>query len=98
MLRVLRLRAFEVVRAMSPGDQGQAYIVLAEVFTAADETERAIQLFERGLELVLAQQQGRRALEAGRSCGDLLEAEGDTAGALRVLRRATDAAGVRVRS
>jgi hypothetical protein len=31
-------------------------------------------------------------IEAGRKYADLLEAEGDTAGALRVLRQATNAA------
>jgi tetratricopeptide (TPR) repeat protein len=81
--------AYELVHQMSPGDQGHAYVALADVFQASGDTARAADLYERGLDLLLAHGKPR-AIEAGRKYADLLEAAGDTAGALRVLRRATE--------
>jgi tetratricopeptide (TPR) repeat protein len=84
-------RAVELARAITPSDRGRAYATLADVFLAAGDTGRAQELFERGLDLLV--EHGRPfAVETGRRYADLLEAQGDTAGALRVLRRATDAA------
>jgi tetratricopeptide (TPR) repeat protein len=83
--------AFERAGELSPADRGQAYVALADVFLAADDSDRAKQLYEAGLDLLL-EHHTPRVLEAGRKYADLLEAEGDTAGALRILRRATDAA------
>ncbi|HZT92239.1 MAG TPA: tetratricopeptide repeat protein [Gaiellaceae bacterium] len=84
-------RALEYADALSPGDRGRAFTTLAEVFLAADDDERGRMLFERGLELLV--EHGKPyAIEAGRRYADVLEAAGDTAGALRVLRLATDAA------
>lgn len=82
--------AFELMHALSPGDQGNAYVTLADVFLAAGDTGRALELYEKGLDL-LTVHNTNRALDAGRKYADLLEAAGDTAGALRVLRRATEA-------
>jgi hypothetical protein len=81
--------AFELVDELSPGDRGGAYVALADVFRASGDLGRARMLYEQGLELVLEHNRSR-ALEAGRKYADLLEADGDTAGALRVLRLATD--------
>jgi transcriptional regulator with XRE-family HTH domain len=84
-------RALELVDALSPGDRGRAYTTLAEVFLRAGDEEKGRLLYERGLDLLV--EHGKPyALDAGRRYADLLEAAGDTAGALRVLRRATDAA------
>jgi tetratricopeptide (TPR) repeat protein len=83
--------ALELAGDLSPGDRAQAYVALADVFVAASDRERAKQLYETGLELLL-EHHTPRALEAGRKYADLLESEGDTTGALRVLRRATDSA------
>ncbi len=83
--------AFELVGELSPGDRGGAYVALGDVFLAAGNGDRAGRLFEKGLDLLIEHNKPR-ALEAGRRYADLLEAEGDTAGALRVLRRVTDAA------
>lgn len=84
-------RALEYVDALSPGDRGRAYATLADVFLAAGDEDRARMLYERGLDLLV--EYGKPyALEAGRRYADVLESAGDTAGALRVLRLATDAA------
>jgi tetratricopeptide (TPR) repeat protein len=83
--------AFELLEVMPPGDRGHAYVTLADVFVAVGDTERARALYGAGLDLLV--EHGKpRVIEAGRKFADLLEAEGDTAGALRVLRQATNAA------
>jgi hypothetical protein len=75
---------------LSPGDRGQAYVALADVFLAAGDTDRPKMLLQQALELLRDYGPGP-ALEAGRRLADLLEHDGDTAGALQVLKRATDA-------
>jgi tetratricopeptide (TPR) repeat protein len=83
--------AFELLDVMPPGDRGHAYVTLADVFVAVGDTERARALYGAGLDLLV--EHGKpRVIEAGRKYADLLEAEGDTAGARRVLRQATNAA------
>jgi tetratricopeptide (TPR) repeat protein len=83
--------AFELLDVMPPGDRGHAYVTLADVFVAVGDNERARALYGAGLDLLV--EHGKpRVIEAGRKYADLLEAEGDTAGALRVLRQATNAA------
>jgi tetratricopeptide (TPR) repeat protein len=84
-------RAVGLVGAITPADRGRAYGTLADVFLATGADERALELYEKALDLLVAN--GRQyAVEVGRRYADLLESKGDTAGALRVLRRATDAA------
>src|SRR5690349_21678926 len=84
-------RAVGLVDAITPADRGRAYATLADVFLATGADERALELYEKALDLLVAN--GRQyAVEVGRRYADLLESKGDTAGALRVLRRATDAA------
>jgi transcriptional regulator with XRE-family HTH domain len=83
--------ALELLDTLGPGDRGLAYVALADVFRAVDDTERAKMLLGQALDLLLAHG-AVRALEAARPLADLLEAEGDTAGALAVLKRATVAA------
>jgi tetratricopeptide (TPR) repeat protein len=76
------------LEALGPGDRGLTLVVLAEVLAEAGDGEQARQLFEEALDLLLAHRP-RRALEAARKLADLLEAQGDTAGALEILKRAT---------
>src|SRR5581483_2129934 len=83
-------RALELLDAMGPGDRGKAYIALAEVFAAAGDDPRQKMLLGQALDLLI-DHGAKSALEAARPLADLLEAEGDTAGALAVLKRATDA-------
>jgi tetratricopeptide (TPR) repeat protein len=83
-------RALDLMDVISPGDRGQAYVALADVFLAAGDTERPKMLLQQALELLREYGPGP-ALEAGRRLADLLEREGDTAGALQALKRATDA-------
>jgi tetratricopeptide (TPR) repeat protein len=84
-------RVLEVIDVMHPADRGRAYVTLADVFLGAGDRERARMLLGQGLELLI-EHGARMALEAGRRLADLLEEEGDTAGALEVLKRATEAA------
>lgn len=81
-------RALESLAALSPGDRGLTFVSLGEIFSAAGEDARARHLLEEALELLLVHRP-RRALEAARKLAELLEADGDTAGALEVLKRAT---------
>jgi tetratricopeptide (TPR) repeat protein len=82
-------RAYDLMDVISPGDRGQAYVALADVFLAAGDAERPKMLLQQALELLRDYGSGY-ALEAGRRLADLLEQEGDTAGALQALKRATD--------
>jgi tetratricopeptide (TPR) repeat protein len=81
-------RVLASLEALGPGDRGLTLVVLAEVLAEAGDGEQARQLFEEALDLLLAHRP-RRALEAARKLADLLEAQGDTAGALEILKRAT---------
>jgi ATP/maltotriose-dependent transcriptional regulator MalT len=81
-------RVLESLEALAPGDRGLTLVTLAEVFAAAGEEDRARQLLEEALDL-LGSHRPPRALEAARKLADLLESQGDTVGALEVLKRAT---------
>lgn len=83
--------ALEIIEVMQPADRGRSYVVLGDVFIAAGDRERGRMLLELGLD-VLVEHGHRHALDAGRRLADLLEEEGDTAGALAALKRATEAA------
>lgn len=82
-------RALGSLEALGPGDRGLTFVTLAEVFRAAGDEDRARHLLEEALDLLL-EHRPRRALEAARKLADLLEAHGNTAAALAVLKRATD--------
>jgi tetratricopeptide (TPR) repeat protein len=82
-------RALDLMDVVSAGDRGQAYVALADVFLAAGDNERSKMLLQQALEL-LCDHAPARAVEAGRRLADILEQEGDTAGALQALKRATD--------
>jgi tetratricopeptide (TPR) repeat protein len=76
--------------AVIPGDRGRAYVTLANVFLAAGDRERPKMLLEQALELL--SEHGRPfALDAGRKLAALLEEDGNTEGALQVLKRAAEA-------
>jgi tetratricopeptide (TPR) repeat protein len=83
-------RALELLDAVSPGDRGLAYVTLADVFLAAGDRERPKMLLGQAFEL-LSEHFKPAALEAGRKLAALLEDDGDTAGALQVLKRAAEA-------
>ncbi|HEX4680782.1 MAG TPA: helix-turn-helix domain-containing protein [Gaiellaceae bacterium] len=83
-------RALELLDAVSPGDRGLAYVTLADVFLAAGDRERPKMLLGQALEL-LSEHFKPMALEAGRKLAALLEEDGDTSGALQVLKRAAEA-------
>jgi len=80
----------ELLDAVSPGDRGAAYVTLADVFLAAGDRERPRMLLEQAIEL-LGEHLKPRVLDAGRKLAALLEEDGDTAGALQVLKRAAEA-------
>jgi len=84
-------RSLDVLDVLNPTDRGRAYVTLADVFLAVDDRERAKMLLGQAVELLLDNGKAY-ILEAGRRLADLLEDEGDAAGALQVLKRATDAA------
>ena len=77
----------ELLDAVSPGDRGQAYVTIADVFLAAGDRDRPKMLLGQALEL-FSEHAKPMTLEAGRRLAALLEEDGDTAGALRVLKRA----------
>jgi tetratricopeptide (TPR) repeat protein len=81
-------RTLALLDAVSPGDRGRAYVTLGDIFAAAGDGERAKMLYAQALDLLLEHAR-QYALDAGRRLADLLEAEGDTSGALRVLKSAT---------
>jgi tetratricopeptide (TPR) repeat protein len=83
-------RTLELLDAVSPGDRGLAYVTLADVFLASGDRERPKMLLGQALEL-LSEHFKPMALDAGRKLAALLEEDGDTAGALQVLKRAAEA-------
>ena len=83
-------RALELLDAVSPGDRGVAYVTLADVFLAAGDRDRPKMLLGQALEL-LSEHLKPMVLDAGRKLAALLEEDGDTAGALQVLKRAAEA-------
>ena len=83
-------RAVELLDALGPGDRGQAYVALANVFRAVGDPDRARMLLGQALELLM-DYGAKAALDAARPLADLLEEEGDTAGALAVMKRAASA-------
>jgi tetratricopeptide (TPR) repeat protein len=83
-------RALELLDAVSAGDRGHAYVTLSDVFLASGDRERPKMLLGQALEL-LSEHARPMALDAGRKLAALLEEDGDTAGALQVLKRAAEA-------
>jgi tetratricopeptide (TPR) repeat protein len=83
-------RALELLDTVSPGDRGVAYVTLAAIFLASGDRERPKMLLGQALEL-LSEHFKPMALDAGRKLAALLEEDGDTAGALQVLKRAAEA-------
>ena len=84
-------RALELIDAIEPADRGRAYESLGDVFLAGGDRERARMTYGMAVDLLL--EHGRPfVVSAGLKLSELLEAEGDTNGALEVLRRATSGA------
>jgi hypothetical protein len=65
-------------------------VTLADVFLAAGDRDRPKMLLGQALEL-LSEHLKPMVLDAGRKLAALLEEDGDTAGALQVLKRAAEA-------
>jgi tetratricopeptide (TPR) repeat protein len=84
-------QALESLEGMQAVDRGRSYVVLGDVYIASGDSERGRALLEHGLDVLVAERHSF-AIDAGRRLADLLESEGDTAGALTALKRATDAA------
>jgi tetratricopeptide (TPR) repeat protein len=82
-------RTLELLDAVNPGDRAHAYFVLADVFSRVGDRDRAKMLLGQALDLA-TEHLKPFALDIGRRLADLLEEEGDTAGALQVLKRAAD--------
>lgn len=84
-------RALELIEWIDPQDRGRAYVALGDVFLAGGNREQARTVYEAGVEEL--EEHGKPYLisAAGR-LAELLEADGDTVGALAVLKRATSVA------
>jgi tetratricopeptide (TPR) repeat protein len=83
--------ALQLLDVVAPEERSRAYLALASVFAAVGDQDRAKMLLGQALDLAVEHAKPV-ALDAGRRLADLLEEEGDTAGALQVLKRATEAA------
>jgi tetratricopeptide (TPR) repeat protein len=84
-------RALDELDALDPPDRGRALVALGDVYVAAGDLTRARELYEAGVELLAAQ--GRPFVQvAAQKLAQLLEDEGDTAGALALLKRAIGSA------
>lgn len=80
-------RALELIDAIDPGDRGRAYASLGDVFLAGGDRERARMTYGMAVELLL--EHGKPyVVSAGVKLSELLEEEGDTDGALAVLKQA----------
>jgi tetratricopeptide (TPR) repeat protein len=79
-------RALARMEALDPGDRGRSYVVLAGVFRANGEPERALELYELALELL--SEHGRPyVVQAAGRLAQLLEELGRPLDALEVLKR-----------
>jgi len=81
-------RALEMIDAVDATDRGRSYASLGDVFLANGDRERAKMTYGMAIDLLL--EHGKPYVVATAvKLSDLLETEGDTVGALAVLRRAT---------
>ena len=79
-------RALALMEALDPGDRGRSYVVLAGVFKANGEAERALELYELALELL--EEHGRPyVVDAAGQLAQLLEDLGRPLDALQILKR-----------
>jgi tetratricopeptide (TPR) repeat protein len=79
-------RALALMEALDPGDRGRSYVVLAGVFKANGEPERALELYELALELL--EEHGRPyVVDAAAQLAQLLEDLGRPLDALQTLKR-----------
>lgn len=69
-------------------DAGRSYVLLGEIFTELEDTARARELLELGVELLEKQKPTRYLVQAYKQLAALLKDQGDTDGALQVLERA----------
>jgi tetratricopeptide (TPR) repeat protein len=84
----IALGAAARLRDARPMDAGRAYLLLAEVYRHLDDDERAKEVLELAIEVLEDQPNTRYLVDAYRTLGLLLEAEGRAAEALEVLKRA----------
>jgi tetratricopeptide (TPR) repeat protein len=79
-------RALALMDALDPADRGRSYVVLAGVFQANGEPERALELYELALELL--SEHGRPfVVQAAGRYAQLLEELGRPLDALQALKR-----------
>jgi tetratricopeptide (TPR) repeat protein len=79
-------RALALMEALDPGDRGRSYVVLAGVFKANGEPERALELY--GIALELLEEHGRPYIvDAAAQLAQLLEELGRPLDALQTLKR-----------
>jgi tetratricopeptide (TPR) repeat protein len=79
-------RALALMEALDPGDRGRSYVVLARVFKANGDAERALELYELALELL--EEHGRPyVVDAAGQLAQLLEDLGRPLDALQTLKR-----------
>jgi tetratricopeptide (TPR) repeat protein len=80
-------QALALMEALDPGDRGRSYVVLAGVFRANGEPERAVELYELALELL--EEHGRPyVVGAAGQLAELHEELGRPLDALQTLKRA----------
>jgi tetratricopeptide (TPR) repeat protein len=79
-------RALELIGSLDPQDRGRSYVVLAGIFRANHDGERARELYELALEL-LEEHGLPYVLDAATGLSQLLEELGREAEALQILKR-----------
>jgi tetratricopeptide (TPR) repeat protein len=79
--------ALAKIDALDPLEQGRSYMLLGDVFRASGDSGKALELYEKAIEVL--EVSGRSYLvEAGRRLSELLEALGRPTEALAALKRA----------
>jgi tetratricopeptide (TPR) repeat protein len=86
----LAMATTAVLEQASPLDAGRGYVLVADVFEELGDEERALELYELGIER-LETIPSRYLVEAYSKLAELLEARGDAERALTLLRRAMQA-------
>jgi tetratricopeptide (TPR) repeat protein len=86
----LALDAGAELRGTHPVDTARSYTLLAEIFLRLDEHDRAQELLELAIEILVPQGPSRHLVLAYRRLAAILKTKGDLQGAIAVLERALD--------
>jgi len=84
--------AIELLGEHHAGEQGTAWLALAEGFALEHDVEAAIDAFQKAIVILEASASWREAAEASRRCAKVLRESGRDVEALDMLERATDLA------